>query len=141
MCIHLYRLSFATYLMAILLYIFVIRYGAWWTVMTGSIMILACFSYGVIIKNDPELKIHFPDDTLKLKFGWSWYLTLFTGIATLFLGFGILFFDIYHPEWTAAIFHHSITRDDEFFQVWPVIQRIVSFRSCIQVKLMGTMGG
>ena len=116
-CIHLCRLSFATYLMAILLYIFVIRYGAWWTVITGSVMILACFSYGVIIINDPELKIPFQDDILEPKFGWSWYLVLFTGIATLFLGFGIIVLDMFRPEWTAAIFHHSLTHDDEFFQV------------------------
>lgn len=111
------RLGFATYLLAILLYIFVIRYGAWFTVTTGLVMILACFSFGLIIYNDPEFKIPFQDGVLEPEFGWSWYLVLFTGIATLFLGIFIIGLDYLRPEWTATIFHHSITHDDEFFQV------------------------
>ncbi len=80
-------------------------------------MILACGAFGIIIINDPEFEIPFQDDVLEPKFGWSWWLVLWTGILTFFLGFVILGLDYFKPEWTAMIFHHSLTHDDEFFQV------------------------
>ena len=110
-----HRTAFATYLIAILLYIFVIRLGAWFTVITGSLMILSVFSYGIIIINDPPLELPFQDAVLKPSFGWSWWLTLWTGVGSFFLGIFILVLDKFWPSTAAAIFHHSIIEDDTFF--------------------------
>ena len=90
-------------------------------VLTGLIMILAVFAFGVIVINDPELKIPFADDHtavfIEPKFGWSFYLPLFTGIALFFLGIAIYMMDYFIPRKIAAVFHHSIVEEDEFFQV------------------------
>ena len=117
-----HRLAFALYLVTIILYIFVIRLGAYFTMLTGIIMILACFSYGIIIINDPPLKIPFANPEngvvfLEPHFGWSWYLPLFTGIAVLVLGAVVLFLDFFMPRKIATVFHHSIVEEDEFFAV------------------------
>ena len=90
--------------------------------LTGSIMILACFAFGIIIYNDPKMKIPFanPYDHVVFvdpQFGWSWYLPLFTGIATLILGTVILLFDFFLPRKIAIVFHHSVVEEDEFFAV------------------------
>lgn len=90
--------------------------------LTGSIMILACFAYGVIILNDPKMKIPFanPDDQVVFidpQFGWSWYLPLFTGIGTLVLGTVVLIMDYFLPRKIAIVFHHSVVEEDEFFAV------------------------
>jgi hypothetical protein len=113
-------LAFALYLVTILLYVFVIRLGAYFTMLTGSIMILACFAFGVIILNDPKMKIPFSnpvDHTVFVdpQFGWSWYLTLFTGIGTLVLGLVVLLMDFFLPRKIAVVFHHSVVEEDEFF--------------------------
>ena len=120
------RLAFALYLLTIVLYIFVIRLGAYFTMLTGIIMILACFAYGVIILNDPKMKIPFANPVdhvvfLDPQFGWSWYLPLFTGIGTLILGLVVLLFDFFLPRKIAVVFHHSVVEEDEFFAVsWPL---------------------
>lgn len=128
--------AFATYLIAILLFIFNIQQGAKFTVITGCLMILSVFAYGVIIINDPPLELPFqdaalnrstsnattsnatttlPSTVLKPSFGWSWWLTLWTGVGTFFLGIFILFLNRFWPNKAAVVFHHSVLADDEFF--------------------------
>ena len=90
--------------------------------MTGITMVLACFAYGIIILNDPKMKIPFfnPEEMAVFvdpHFGWSWYLPLFTGIATLILGLVIAILDFFFPRKIAVVFHHSIVEEDEFFAV------------------------
>lgn len=90
--------------------------------LTGSILILACFSFGLIVLNDPKMKIPFanPVDHLVFvdpQFGVSFYLPLFTGICVVFLGLFILLMDYFFPRKIAVVFHHSIVEEDEFFAV------------------------
>ncbi len=85
-------------------------------------MVLACFSFGLIILNDPKMRIPFANEEegavlIDPEFGWSWYLTLVTGILTFFLGIFILVMDFFFPRKIAVVFHHSIIEDDDFFQV------------------------
>ena len=82
-------------------------------------MILAIFFYGIIIKNDPELKIPFgPGDeyTLEPQFGWSFYLTLFTGLGCVVLGCLIWALDFFVPRKIAIVFNQIFVEDDEFFR-------------------------
>ena len=90
--------------------------------LTGSIMIMACFAYGIIILNDPKMKIPFSNPVdhavfVDPQFGWSFYLPLFTGIATLILGLVVLLLDFFLPRKIAIVFHHSVVEEDEFFAV------------------------
>lgn len=109
-----------------ILYIFVIRLGAYFTMLTGSILILACFSFGVIIVNDPKMKIPFANPVEHVvfvdpHFGWSFYLPLFTGILLVFLGLFIYLMDYFLPRKIAVVFHHSIVEEDEFFAVRKIL--------------------
>lgn len=98
--------------------------------MTGLIMVLASFSYAIIIINDPPIFFPFADDVgkevkLRPNFGWSWYLCLFTGLAVIVLAIIVLLMNYFLPRHIAVVFHHSVVEEDEFFQVG------VSFLSCI----------
>lgn len=105
-----------------LLFIFVIGTGGWFMLTTGLIMVLASFSYAIIIINDPSIFFPFADDEgkevkLTPHFGWSWILNLVTGIAVVVLAVIILFMNYFFPRQIAVVFHHSIVEEDEFFQV------------------------
>ena len=99
-----------------------VRYGAYFTIYTGLIIILGDFAFGLIIYNDPKMKIPFANEEdgvvfIDPQFGWSWYLTLFTGIGTFFIGIAVLLMDYFFPRQIATFFHHSILEEDDFFQV------------------------
>lgn len=94
----------------------------------GLLMILACFSYGIIIYNEPKMVLPWnmpecdggeQDCTIFLdpQFGWSWYLVLFTGLAVLGIGVLLYVMDFFVPRLVAQIFHHSVLEDDELFEV------------------------
>ena len=124
-----YRLAFAIYLLDIMVFIFNIRYGAQLMVLLGTLMIMACGAYGLIILNEPHIRLPWsaadchPNPSqnewcalaMEPSFGWSFYLVLFTGLAVFFTG-GILYFlDFFFPRYTAPLFHHNIIEEDEEF--------------------------
>lgn len=99
-------------------------------------MILSCFAFGIIIINDPPLKIPFanPEEMavfVEPNFGWSWYLTLFTGIAVLVLGGVVLVMDFFIPRKIATVFHHSIVEEDEFFAVSEICLLLLFFLTSV----------
>lgn len=115
-------LSFALYLITILLFIFVIGTGGWFMLTMGLLMVLASFAYAIIILNDPHIFFPFADDhgeevVIVPTYGWSWWLNLITGIATVILAVIVLFMNYFFPRQIAVIFHHSVVEEDEFFQV------------------------
>ncbi len=111
------RAGFATYLVSILLFLYVIRWGAIYLLFTGLLMVLAAASYGLIILNDPPLQIHFQDDILIPHFKAPFFLVLFTGLGASILAVAIVIADYMWPRKVAQIFHHSIIEDDVIFQV------------------------
>ena len=126
------RLAFAIYLLDILIFIFNVRIGIHFFMLLGIIMICSIFSYGVIILNSPPLVLPWseadcePDASqdewctliMEPKFGWSWYLVLFTGLAVFFTGVILFFIDFFRPRWITPLFHHNILEEDqEFIQV------------------------
>lgn len=110
-------LAFATYLVSMLVFIFAIRLGAYWMLCTGLVMLLGSFAFAIIVQNDPPIKIPFSDGILVPDFGWSWYLVLFTAIAVIALSLIVLALEFFLPRSAAAIFHHSVVEEDDFFQV------------------------
>ena len=84
---------------------------------TGLLMLLAVASYGLIIRNDPPLQIHFYDDVLIPHFKAPFYLVLFTGLGASILAIAIVIADHIWPRQVAKIFHHSFIEDDIIFQV------------------------
>ena len=128
MCYSSYRLSFAVYLLDILVFIFDIPYGAYLMVILGCCMIIACLCFGLITINETELVFPWTipdcdgetqDCTIFLdpEFGWCFYLVLATGIAVVLLGFLIYLLHYLYPRHVASFFHHSTIEDDEIFLV------------------------
>ncbi len=111
------RCGFATYLFSMLIFIFSIRHGAHFMFLTGSMLGLAAFSYGIIVQNDPPLQIPFQDGVLKPTFNYSFYLTAVTGGVTMIAACVILLVDWLWPRKIAHFFHHSLVHDDNVFQV------------------------
>lgn len=85
--------------------------------LTGVILCLASLTYGVLIQNDPPLRIHFPDDILRPNFNYSFYLTVATGGVTTLLACVILLIEKFSPRKTATIFHHTVIEEDTIFEV------------------------
>ena len=83
---------------------------------TGLVMLLGSFAFAIIVQNDPPIKIPFSDGILVPDFGWSWYLVLFTAIAVIALSLIVLALEFFLPRSAAAIFHHSVVEEDDFFQ-------------------------
>lgn len=105
-----------------LLFIFVIGTGGWFMLMTGLVMVLASFAYGIIIINDPHIFFPFADDrgeevVLRPHFGWSFILNICTGSAVVILAIIVLLMNYFFPRQIASVFHHSVVEEDEFFQV------------------------
>lgn len=85
--------------------------------LTGSLLCLSVLSYGVLIRNDPPLRIYFPDGFLQPNFNYSFYLTLVTGVLTVLGGLLVLVMDIFYPRKIATFFHHALIEDDAIFEV------------------------
>ena len=113
----LHRLAFALYLVSILLFIYVIRQGALFMLYMGLILCLAVFTYGMVIMNTTKMTIPFQDGTLNPQFGWSWWLTLVTGVFSVIASIVILITNYIFPRQVAAFFHHTLIEEDEFFAV------------------------
>ncbi|KAL5457354.1 hypothetical protein EMCRGX_G034603 [Ephydatia muelleri] len=110
-------LAFALYLVSILLFIYVIRQGALFMLYMGLVLCLAVFTYGMVIMNTTKMTIPFQDGTLNPQFGWSWWLTLVTGIFSVIVSIVILVTNYIFPRQVAAFFHHTLIEEDEFFAV------------------------
>lgn len=111
------RCGFATYLLSILIFIFNVRNGAYFLFLTGAMLCLAPFTYGIVIQNDPPFKIPFQDGVLIPTFDYSFYLTAATGGVTILLSIIIVIMDIFWPRKIATFFHHSLVDDDSVFEV------------------------
>ena len=111
------RCGFATYLSTILVFIFSIRYGAYFMFLTGVLLGLASLTYGVVIQNDPPLKIPFQDGVLQPTFNYSFYLTTGTSGLTMIAALIVLIMDLSCPRKIALFFHHSLVEDDAIFEV------------------------
>ena len=63
----------------------------------GALMVLCVIIWSANNVNDPEISFPFEDETLRLRYGANWYLTLFTGLFSIALGITIVLLDIFYP--------------------------------------------
>ena len=80
-------------------------------------MCLAVLTYGVVIINDPPLKIPFQDDTIRPQFNYSFWITLCTGVVLTLAAVIVMIADIFWPREVAKMFHHGTIADDSIFEV------------------------
>ncbi|PSN41138.1 hypothetical protein C0J52_05203 [Blattella germanica] len=95
--------AFPCWLIANFMFSSVIRYGAYFTLLTGVFQLLACLLWAVI-RNSNELVIPFEHGNLTTKFGPNFWVTLVSGIVCTILGFVIVFLDLRHPDNIALFF-------------------------------------
>ena len=69
------------------------------------------------------MKIPFQDGTLDPQYGWSWWLTLVTGVCSVVLSVVILIVNAKYPDLTAIFFHHAYTEDEVFVPVNSSVSR------------------
>lgn len=90
------------WILSAILFKMVIRYGAYFTVMTGLSMLIANMCYASI-RNANELGIPFQTDKhetelIRFTWGWSFWLCMATGIIACVIGFLIIVLDHLIPE-------------------------------------------
>ena len=87
----------------------------------GLVLCLAVFTYGIVImngtNNSGKMRIPFQDGTIDPQFGWSWWLTLVTGVLSVVLSLIVLVTNYIFPRQVATFFHHTLIEEDEFFAV------------------------
>jgi len=85
------------------LFMSVIRYGAYFTVLTGLLQLLACLLWAVI-RNPNPLIIPFENGNITTKYGVSFWLTFGSGITCVVIGLVIVFLDLRYPDEIALFF-------------------------------------
>ncbi|KAJ9578716.1 hypothetical protein L9F63_005078 [Diploptera punctata] len=110
--------AFPCWLLANILFFSVIRYGAYFTVLTGAFQVLACILWAVI-RNPTELNIPFENDELTTKYGANFWLSLASGIVCIILGIVILFFDLRYPDNISVFFGIDPLSDYEEYHLTP----------------------
>ncbi|WP_411024996.1 hypothetical protein, partial [Salmonella sp. s54836] len=86
------------------LYLFNIRAASCLIVIIGFLMVLGIIIWSANITNFPEIEFPFESGILTLHFGWTWYLTLFTGIFAFAFGAITIIADFFFPRHTATFF-------------------------------------
>lgn len=89
--------AFPCWFLANFLFMSVIRYGAYFTALTGALQLLACILWAVI-RNPNPLIIPFEDGIITTKYGVNFWLTLIAGVACVVIGLVILFLDLRYPD-------------------------------------------
>ncbi|KAF5286734.1 hypothetical protein FQR65_LT12467 [Abscondita terminalis] len=95
--------AFPCWLLAIILFRSVIRYGAYWLLLCGSLLVFANIVWSTI-RNPFPLSIPFEDDVIVMKFGFSYWLCLCTGIVSIILAIVIIFMEANYDEAISIFF-------------------------------------
>lgn len=111
-------LALPLWIISVCLYYMVLRYGAYFTIMTGGCMLLGNILWATI-RNRNELVIPFEEGNLNFKWGWCFWLCLINGIILMLIGLVILFLDHFKPEALGKFFSHDTSKDFEAYYVDP----------------------
>nr|CAD7458661.1 unnamed protein product [Timema tahoe] len=95
--------AFPCWLLANFFFVFVVRYGAYFTILTGVLQLLACLLW-TVIRNPYQLEIPFEEKVLSLHYGINYWLTLSLGILSTTLGLLVAFLDLRYPDEIALFF-------------------------------------
>lgn len=73
-----FRTALPLWILALILFKMVIRYGAYCSLMTGGSLLIANIIYSSI-RNSNQLEIPFPEATLVFHWGWSFWMCMSMG--------------------------------------------------------------
>ncbi|CAH1396834.1 unnamed protein product [Nezara viridula] len=89
--------AFACWLLSNLLLLVVPRYGAGAMALTGCLMLASTLTYHCLLPGNP-LHVRFEERHLTFKFGWCFWLVVFSGALCLLTGLVILAIDFIYPN-------------------------------------------
>ncbi|CAH1252736.1 DUOXA1 [Branchiostoma lanceolatum] len=107
--------AFPLWILTNILFCMFIRYGAYFMMLTGAVMLLGNILFAGL-RWGPELKIPIGTTIMTFHYGWCFWLTLAVGLIIVILGAIILFIDLRLPDLTGAFF--GVESDpDEYYTV------------------------
>ncbi|PVD38821.1 hypothetical protein C0Q70_01444 [Pomacea canaliculata] len=110
-------LAFPLWILTNILFFVLLRYGAYFLVMTGAAMVTSNIIWATL-RNVNELKIPFSDKhVLEFAFGGSFWICLITGILCIILGVVVYVMDLRCPQLIATFFNADVIQDSEEVQV------------------------
>jgi len=104
--------AFALWILALILFNMVLRYGGYVCVMTGLSMLIANIIYATY-RNPNQLEIPFEDGHMQFHWGWCFWLSLVTGILCVVLGVLVVLLDEFASSWLVEFFNVDATQDFE----------------------------
>ncbi|XP_070564580.1 dual oxidase maturation factor 1-like [Ptychodera flava] len=116
--------AFPLWLLTIVLFGIIVRYGAYFLFINGTVLLLANLLFATL-RWGPELTIPFKDAVIQFQYGWCFWVTLITGFLCIVLGGLILLLDYYLPAEVATFFGHDVIENyeecfvEEYRQVKP----------------------
>ncbi|KAK7492752.1 hypothetical protein BaRGS_00016057 [Batillaria attramentaria] len=115
--------SLSFWIIANVLLLSVVSYGAFMFALTGVAMVLSCIVYHVC--QPPQLlRIHFGDAVLTTHYGWCFWLTLAAGIMTTILGTLLFVFDHMFHEKLSEFFNLENLDEDDLPELTPASSMI-----------------
>ncbi|GIX97150.1 dual oxidase maturation factor 1, partial [Caerostris extrusa] len=111
-------MAFPLWLLSNILFFMVIRYGAYFLSLTGGCLLLTNVLFDCI-RNAVPPDIRFQSHPLTLRYGWCFWLVLFTGLLCEVVAAIVLFMDLRFPEQIAVFFGLDILQDYEDYYADP----------------------
>ncbi|KAI8797394.1 dual oxidase maturation factor 1 [Biomphalaria glabrata] len=130
-------LAFPLWLLSNILFFVLLRYGAYFLVLTGLSMIISNIIWATL-RNVVDLVIPFTThDKLEFSYGGSFWVCLITGIVCVVLGIVVFLMDKLCPTYVAAFFGVDVLQDSESIVVEEDDEQIVTDQS----KTIRNQGG
>ncbi|XP_070541736.1 dual oxidase maturation factor 1-like [Ptychodera flava] len=104
--------AFPLWILTNILFFMVIRYGAYFMALTGSVMLLGNLIYATL-RDGPDLEIPFEQATLMFAYGWCFWLCLIVGLLCIILAVIVVIMDFRFPSQLATFLNSDLLQDYE----------------------------
>ncbi|XP_076075078.1 dual oxidase maturation factor 1-like [Mytilus galloprovincialis] len=105
-------LALPLWFLTIILFFVLLKYGAYFLMLTGGVMVIANILWSTI-RNFNELEIPLASDhVLKFKYGGAYYVNLITGVLCVLIGAIIWLMDLRFPSVIASFFGVDVLQDE-----------------------------
>ncbi|XP_043248191.1 dual oxidase maturation factor 1-like isoform X1 [Colletes gigas] len=117
--------AFAGWILANIFLQTVGRYAAYFTATTGILQILACIVW-IAVHNPTPLVIPFEDDTIRIRLGQHFWMTLCCGIACILIAALLIFMDLRYPNTLSTFLGiNPLTQYDEYVVQFSELENIM----------------
>lgn len=102
--------AFPLWIISLIVFPLVVRYGGYFMTMTGGVMLLGNIIYASI-RNRNDLVIPFEDGKLEFHWGSTFYLNLVVGMICVILGVIVVVMDMFFKEYLATFLDIDVIQD------------------------------